>query len=527
MKKLLFGFLALLAFHVGAQDIWTPGYVWDNASNSGRDVWYGPGNKVTTNGAMARSANIINAVNGVSVTETGAVALRDGRKANLTATRLATAAEAAAPIGRFLAKVATPLVVGVAVYDLAKELGFTLGRDTSGQLTTTKNDSSLCTVAPCYEYYAGSTWFRSYSAAAVDWANRASAAPSSWNYTIQNSYHAGYVYNATRKSDGATQYGLVSNLTWRSASVQTAAEIAATQQELVDAIAAKSGWPSTSALARTVSDAVKSGESMSVSPGSITGPSPALTPLVPYVQTTSYPKEVDQTSTTVAQGNPFNLVDGAPAVTGTSDGTRSVSPGNTTSTGQLTTGQPAPVPAPITVPSRTTSTSTYDQSKNTTSTTSTTTTEPHTKTTTVTGTTSISNTPTASTATTTVTNVTNVTNNTTNVTNTTTTTGSPESGPPPSEDPCADNPDRIGCLKLGDTPQAEKLTDKVNVVTVTAAAFASSSACPAPLGFDVIGHHYAFSYQGMCDRLAMLKFLFLMMGGIVAAYILADSFKVT
>lgn len=93
------------------------------------------------------------------------------------------------------------------------------------------------------------------------------------------------------------------------------------------------------------------------------------------------------------------------------------------------------------------------------------------------------------------------------------------------DDPCKLNPDRAGCVKLG-TPESDPLTKKVTPVSVTSINFASSSACPAPLSFTVRGATYGVSYQPLCDRLFILKALFLAMAGFLAAYILADSFKV-
>lgn len=93
-------------------------------------------------------------------------------------------------------------------------------------------------------------------------------------------------------------------------------------------------------------------------------------------------------------------------------------------------------------------------------------------------------------------------------------------------DQCAKYPDSAGCSKL-DTPTSDPLLKKNYAVTVTAVAFASSSACPAPLSFTVRGSSYGVSYDPLCDRLALLKTLFLALAGVLAAFIVADSFRVT
>lgn len=147
----------------------------------------------------------------------------------------------------------------------------------------------------------------------------------------------------------------------------------------------------------------------------------------------------------------------------------------------------------------------------------------------VTGTTSTSTSPSGTVTTSTVHNITyntnNVSYNTVTTTNNngvvTTTTKSPDEAP----DQCAKYPDSVGCSKL-DTPASDTLKTKTHAVAVTAVAFASSSVCPSPLSFTLRGASYGVSYQPLCDRLALLKTLFLALAGVLAAFIVADSFRV-
>lgn len=97
--------------------------------------------------------------------------------------------------------------------------------------------------------------------------------------------------------------------------------------------------------------------------------------------------------------------------------------------------------------------------------------------------------------------------------------------PEPQPDPCEAHPERIGCAAFG-TPTGETVSKTSQAVAVTAIAFASSATCPAPLSFALNGAQYAVSYQPMCDRLGVLRALFLVMAGVLAAYIFADSFRV-
>lgn len=128
----------------------------------------------------------------------------------------------------------------------------------------------------------------------------------------------------------------------------------------------------------------------------------------------------------------------------------------------------------------------------------------------------------------TVTTTNNTTNNNFNpVTNTTTTTSTTTTAPvdAKAEDFCIANPDRAGCAKLGN-PIPDTIKKTSNAITVTPVIFASSSACPAPLSFTVRSSTYSVGYTPLCDRLAMLKYLFLAMAAFLSAWILADSFKV-
>lgn len=90
---------------------------------------------------------------------------------------------------------------------------------------------------------------------------------------------------------------------------------------------------------------------------------------------------------------------------------------------------------------------------------------------------------------------------------------------------CDKFPYSAGCVSLG-SATADTLNKQTQAVAVVAATFASASGCPSPLSFSVRSLSYSFSYQPLCDRLALLKVLFLAIAGVLAAYILADSFRV-
>lgn len=92
------------------------------------------------------------------------------------------------------------------------------------------------------------------------------------------------------------------------------------------------------------------------------------------------------------------------------------------------------------------------------------------------------------------TSITNVTNNITTGTTTTTTTNTPAATPQDPTDPCTANPDRIGCLKLGETPTDVVPTKSPNI-TFSAESVGLPSACPA----DQVIAGKAYSFGPICD----------------------------
>lgn len=155
-----------------------------------------------------------------------------------------------------------------------------------------------------------------------------------------------------------------------------------------------------------------------------------------------------------------------------------------------------------------------------------------------TGTTTTTTYPDGSKATTSVTynhtyNNTNIINTTTTTTTTTYDTSNNPTGtatktdtPPTDKSECEKNPNVVGCQELGTAPPSDKLAHKDYTVSVTAVAFTSSSVCPSPLSFTVKAVSYGFSYQPLCDRLAALRTLILAIAGVLAAFVLVESFRV-
>jgi hypothetical protein len=76
---------------------------------------------------------------------------------------------------------------------------------------------------------------------------------------------------------------------------------------------------------------------------------------------------------------------------------------------------------------------------------------------------------------------------------------------------------------VADGPALGKTT---KVVSIVADTFAGTASCPSGPGFSVRGTSYALSYTELCNKLDAIKVFFLALSALMAAWILADSFRV-
>ena len=198
--------------------------------------------------------------------------------------------------GKAIARAAGRMLPGVAaaaaIWDLLDDLGFT--KDAEG---FKRADPTICTVAPCFEYqgFAGlngsaQPWRRSLSQACTDAIGRA------W-------LGQGSVVTAVPYGTNACTFTTSSNYTtnWsvgvRSVAPATSNQVAATEQELADAIAAESGWPAGSKIGDAIREAIEQGEMLPVpAPTEVTGPTSVPGPSV-----------TTQKTTRDAQGNPTGV----------------------------------------------------------------------------------------------------------------------------------------------------------------------------------------------------------------------------
>lgn len=230
--------------------------------------------------ASVGQATFSTASNGSVYVNTGIrVATGGGRSIPIVLDGTVPKASVAGAIGRFLGKSLPVLGAGYALWELAQELGFTLDNGT-GPVVVTRAVTSYTYEVNCRA---------SSGQPPGDAARRGS--PEDLLAFCQAAYQAywrnnGYPSCTAGAGSITGTYGSAlslllgnnlscgNNLTARTAAYVSSApgSVPSTPQEFVDAVAAESGWPSSSALARTLKDAVASGEVVPVQVDEVTGP---------------------------------------------------------------------------------------------------------------------------------------------------------------------------------------------------------------------------------------------------------------
>lgn len=281
------------------------------------------------------------------------VSIGGGRTVTATVRAFPDALATSKAIGRFVLKVSTPLVVGVALYDLAKELGFDLD-NSSGSLRVSRVDPLACRPsAPCYKfrvphighpYYLASEWGASFPSwlIAVDGHQRIDYA----NCRVNGSQPpvTGTCSQVWGNQDNGHVIGQPAgpDVSWGLIYVEVTAPVSgtgspSTVSELETAVQSHvQSVPAGSALPRAVADAIASGESLPLpKPAEITGPSSVTLP--PEVVTNPDGSKV----TTTPQKN---LSYGPDSVTVTDTSTKVFTDPAGNTTGTSTTTKPAEVP---------------------------------------------------------------------------------------------------------------------------------------------------------------------------------------
>ncbi len=251
---------------------------------------------------------------------------------------------AVAAIGRFMGKVLPVLSTGVALYDLARELGFNVSNNPDGTMKVDKTSTGYTYRASAYgrdltgtspssvcSGFNGLTW-----GSASQYGGLYKATSSSFGGADVNGDGVCNVpYNSTW---GPNYSGSLSISVSRDRGLPVTTTQPSTVQELINAIPPVT--PATSALPRVLSDALKSGESVQIVPETVTGPASSPGP------STVTKDAINNTTTTTTTTNNYQYA--GDTVT-TTQVTNSTTINNTTGavTAQTSTTTTPNSPSPV------------------------------------------------------------------------------------------------------------------------------------------------------------------------------------
>lgn len=235
---------------------------------------------------------------------TGSITNPSGNQVPVSATGKYSGAKLAPVLGKAL-KIIPLLGTGVALYELYKELGLDPVKNPDGSITYRKQDPNVCTVAPCYKYEV-----RVYSGTGLFFPTKFAACDAGLQRYRQNqpSYQFVYLSSDTtcnfRIMQGATVVQSVASETIFATSIAASSPvyISSSEQEFADAVALKSGWPTSSALAQAVADSVAlTGDVLVPDSITVTGPATSTGP----AKTTVNP-DGSKTVSTPTYGHTYN-----------------------------------------------------------------------------------------------------------------------------------------------------------------------------------------------------------------------------
>lgn len=196
------------------------------------------------------------------VDTSGSIRNPSGNPVPVSATARVPSAEVAKAAGRAAVNIGTKLAVvvgvGLTLYDLAKEIGHILSREPDGSLKVTKPDPNVCSVSPCYQFALGGfPWRSSRLTACQDW----KYGGTTYEYrnirvgaTTGDQGYGHCLGDVHGISNGVYYTTNQTSIYGSTVAPSPAAYLPSSMQELQDAIAAKSGWPSGSAVRRLLAE---------------------------------------------------------------------------------------------------------------------------------------------------------------------------------------------------------------------------------------------------------------------------------
>ncbi len=323
----------------GTSFTYTPGSSAGATQNPNLSGWTTAGNYGVSQGATgvtAATQHNYPLPGGRSVPVTVASKIKPLALAKGLVGAVATYGAGGAAGGAVGAAIGGALGVGVALYDLFKGEGFEVAAPTAPGVpaVVTKNNPLLCTVAPCYNYRgnAARPWFPSPQQGCQDWA------------AANGKTYIG-VYGtpgAMRCQATGSDFQMLS----QSRTVDANVPLSSSLQELEDAIAAKSGWPTTTFYAQNaVKDALNRGQNFEVEAPVVSGPASTTGSVETTQQTNAQGQPETVTKSTVYnttyQGNTINH--GAVTTTNVTNNTTNVTTTTTVTSQPVTPKEEADI----------------------------------------------------------------------------------------------------------------------------------------------------------------------------------------
>lgn len=305
-------------------------FVWPG-TNTGGTTTFGGTNVGAGNVAGTTFSNTPHGP--VYATAGGKVYLPGGKVMDVTGKAPISPAAYSKALGRFAARALPGVSAAAALWDLLDELGY--AKDEDG---LKRRDPSICTVAPCYHYTTRAPLVDAavtpYVSSKSEACSRAHGWYSAYNPTIV------YTIAATEPSctfthvySGSTFYTYLPYFT-TTVAPSTSPYVPATQQELEDAIASESGWPSGSKIGEAIREAIEQGETLPVpAPSEVTGPTSVPGPSVTTEKVTRDSSGNPTGTTNVTNNTTYNVTYNTNTVTVTTvTTTTQTNPDGTTET---------------------------------------------------------------------------------------------------------------------------------------------------------------------------------------------------
>lgn len=350
------GFFAclLFGFQVNAQTVTAPDaafqrFMWTTTGANSQGISVGTGGTLV---ASPAGSGTLAADGSKSLAYTRAANWRNGSNNPVTgsiASRIPIDSKTAKILSKGM-KAVPFLGTGVALWEMATELGFDPKKETDGSVSVVKRDPAVCYTSGGCTFFTTRTWdnsnFQAFTARSTQSAS-CDATVAHFTARMQSTGFGhqlplvvtSYANCSFRNSAPTPTHYNTYGYGTLAVPATTSPGIPSSLQELEDAIAAKSGWPSTSKLPRAVTDATSAtGEQVTPETPRLTGPATSTG----TTSTTVNPTNNTTTTNTVTHNHTYNDNRVTNTITTASTVTNNTTGAATTTT---TTEQPVEEPS--------------------------------------------------------------------------------------------------------------------------------------------------------------------------------------